>query len=166
VAALGSPRCATKVVRITLETLLKPVSNAVIVVFRFDDRDRDVRLLVEDVVEYLLLPRLTSLPRTMIRPFVKNTSSRICDISSQPARRSAGVMNFVQMSRSLISLFSIALSKGSWLQYPNNLPEQDVNLPQNDNGRFPTGSARCRKQLRCRVLKQLPRRDSNPRPGD
>jgi hypothetical protein len=34
-------------VRITLETLLKPVSNAVIVVFRFDDRDRDVRLLVE-----------------------------------------------------------------------------------------------------------------------
>ena len=30
-------------------------------------------------------PRLTSLPRTMMRPLVKLTSSRICGISSQPA---------------------------------------------------------------------------------
>jgi len=36
----------------------------------------------------------------MIRPFVKLTSSRICNISSQPAFRRAGVMNLVQMSRS------------------------------------------------------------------
>ena len=36
----------------------------------------------------------------MIRPLVKLTSSRIWDISSQPACFTAGVMNLVQMSRS------------------------------------------------------------------
>ena len=43
----------------------------------------------------------------MIRPFVKLTSSRICDISSHPARLTAGVMNFVQMSRSLRAVLSM-----------------------------------------------------------
>src|SRR5712691_7034073 len=37
----------------------------------------------------------------MIRPLVKLTSSRSCVISSQPACRSEGVMNLVQISRSL-----------------------------------------------------------------
>src|SRR5712692_7667557 len=37
----------------------------------------------------------------MMRPLVKLTSSRSCVISSQPACRSEGVMNFVQISRSL-----------------------------------------------------------------
>lgn len=37
----------------------------------------------------------------MMRPLVKLTSSRICNISSHPACFTAGVMNFVQMSRSL-----------------------------------------------------------------
>src|SRR4030042_7033673 len=37
----------------------------------------------------------------MIRPFVNETSSRICDRTSQPACLTAGVMNLVQMSRSL-----------------------------------------------------------------
>ena len=36
-----------------------------------------------------------------MRPLVKLTSSRICSISSHPAVRRAGVMNLVQMSRSL-----------------------------------------------------------------
>ena len=53
------------------------------------------------------LPRLTSLPRTMIRPLVKLTSSRICNSSSHPALRRAGVMNLVQMSRSLRLFLSI-----------------------------------------------------------
>ena len=35
---------------------------------------------------------------------LKLTSSWICDITSQPARLTAGVMNFVQMSRSLRSV--------------------------------------------------------------
>ena len=42
-----------------------------------------------------------------MRPFVKLTSSRICDITSHPARRTAGVMNLVQMSRSLRVYLSI-----------------------------------------------------------
>jgi hypothetical protein len=42
-----------------------------------------------------------------MRPFVKLTSSRICDIKSHPARRRAGVMNLVQMSRSLSVRLSI-----------------------------------------------------------
>ena len=37
----------------------------------------------------------------MMRPLVKLTSSRICNISSQPARLTAGGMNLVQMSRSV-----------------------------------------------------------------
>ena len=43
----------------------------------------------------------------MIRPLVKLTSSRIWTISSHPAVRKAGVMNLVQMSRSLRRLLSI-----------------------------------------------------------
>ena len=49
-------------------------------------------------------------PRTRIecaRPYVKLTSSRNCVISSQPACRSEGVMNLVQMSRSLNSFLFI-----------------------------------------------------------
>ena len=45
-----------------------------------------------------------------MRPWVKLTSSRICNISSQPALRRAGVMNFVQMSRSERPRLSIGLS--------------------------------------------------------
>jgi hypothetical protein len=44
----------------------------------------------------------------MMRPLVKLNSSRICTISSHPALRSAGVINFVQMSRSLSVYLSIA----------------------------------------------------------
>ena len=51
--------------------------------------------------ERFALPRLTSLPRRIMRPFLKLTSSRICDITSHPARCTAGGMNLVQMSRSL-----------------------------------------------------------------
>ena len=47
------------------------------------------------------LPRATNLPRTMMRPLVKLTSSRICAVRSQPAATREGVMNLVQMSRSL-----------------------------------------------------------------
>ena len=42
----------------------------------------------------------------MIRPLVKQTSSRICDSTSQPACLTAGVMNLVQMSRSLSDFLS------------------------------------------------------------
>src|SRR5688572_32018515 len=40
----------------------------------------------------------------MMRPLVKPTSSRICHWISQPALTTAGVIYFVQMSRSLRSL--------------------------------------------------------------
>ena len=84
-----------------VERLLHAVADGVVVVLGLDQGDGYVGLVVEDVVSpFWLLPRLTSLPRTMMRPLVKLTSSRICDISSHPAARSAGVMNFVQMSRS------------------------------------------------------------------
>jgi hypothetical protein len=39
------------------------------------------------------------------------TSSRICDISSQPACRKAGVMNLVQMSRSLRVCLSVVVTR-------------------------------------------------------
>src|SRR5262249_40850712 len=58
-----------------------------------------------------------------MRPLVKLTSSRICNITSHPARRTAGVMNLVQMSRSLRVCLSI------WCGGP---PE----LPQNSRQRF------------------------------
>jgi hypothetical protein len=66
-------------------------------------------------VIYLAFPRLTNLPRTMMRPFVKLTSSRIWSISSHPALRSEGVMNLVQISRSLKFLLSIVNAAGSCL---------------------------------------------------
>jgi hypothetical protein len=47
--------------------------------------------------------RVWSLPRTMILPLMSGNSSRICVVTSQPAFSKAGVMNFVQMSRSLRS---------------------------------------------------------------
>lgn len=56
---------------------------------------------VEDVVVSLRLTARTSFPRTMIGPLVKVTSSRSWVISFQPACRSAGVMNFGQVPRSL-----------------------------------------------------------------
>ncbi len=56
------------------------------------------------------LPRVTSFPRTMMRPLVKATSSRICIIPSQPARLTAGPMNLEQMSRSLRSFLFMATS--------------------------------------------------------
>ena len=49
----------------------------------------------------------------MMRPLVKLTSSRICDISSHPAARNAGVMNFVQMSRSERAFLSIWMAPES-----------------------------------------------------
>src|SRR5579862_7649839 len=48
----------------------------------------------------------------MIRPLVKLTSSRTWVISSQPACLTAGVMYFVQMSRSLSSFLFIGLVMG------------------------------------------------------
>jgi hypothetical protein len=61
----------------------------------------------------LAWPRVTSLPRTIMRPFVKLTSSRICSISSHPALRRAGVMNLVHMSRSLSWRLSMHLRDSS-----------------------------------------------------
>src|SRR4051794_13896834 len=55
----------------------------------------------------LALPRVTSFPRTMIRPLVKSTSRRICVVSSQPARVTAGVMNLLEISVSLSDFLSI-----------------------------------------------------------
>lgn len=43
---------------------------------------------------------VVGLQRTMTRPLVKVTSSRTCVAKSQPARCRAGVMYWVQMSRS------------------------------------------------------------------
>ncbi len=90
-----------------VEALLHAVADAVGVVLGLDQRERDVRLVVENDVGLLGLAAVTSLPRTMIRPLVKQTSSRTCTISSQPARLMAGRMNFVQMSRSVRLLLSI-----------------------------------------------------------
>lgn len=49
---------------------------------------------------------LFPLPRTMTRPLVKVTSSRTCRWMSHPAAATAGVMNLVQMSRSLSAFLS------------------------------------------------------------
>lgn len=49
----------------------------------------------------LTFPRVTSLPRTIMRPLVKLTSRRIWSASSHPARTTAGVMNLAQISDSL-----------------------------------------------------------------
>src|ERR1035438_8212537 len=48
-----------------------------------------------------------------MRPLVKLTSSRICVISSQPACFTAGLMNLLQMSRSLRSFMFIRLIRGN-----------------------------------------------------
>jgi hypothetical protein len=64
----------------------------------------------------LASPRLDFLPRTKIRPLVNDTSSRNCVITSQPASTIAGVMNLVQMSRSLKDFLS-ASDMPIWLDY-------------------------------------------------
>ncbi len=61
----------------------------------------------------------------MTRPFVKLTSSRSWVISSQPARRSAGVMNFVQMSRSLSCFLFIRLGMRG-----NGLSQSTLSTPR------------------------------------
>jgi hypothetical protein len=84
-----------------VEGLLHSIADAVVVVLGFHDGDRNIGLVIKDVVGTLGLPRVTSFPLTMIRPLVKLTSSRICIILSQPARLIAGPMNLEQISRSL-----------------------------------------------------------------
>lgn len=63
-----------------------------------------------------------------MRPLVKATSSRIRANSSQPARFSAGVMNFVQISRSLRDfLFTGTLAAPGYLRPPGGADgTQDV----------------------------------------
>src|SRR5882672_2089542 len=72
--------------------------GAVVVVLALDYRDGNLRFVVKDVLANFFLPRATSLPRTVTRPFVKKTCSRICASMSHPACWTAGVMNFVHMS--------------------------------------------------------------------
>jgi hypothetical protein len=91
-----------------LERLLHTGAYGVTVVLRLDDRKRDVRLVIEDVVGALPFPLVTSIPRTIMRPRVKRTSSRIWVRGSQPAFVTAGVMNFEQMSRSLSAFLLMA----------------------------------------------------------
>lgn len=67
----------------------------------------------------MALPRVTSFPRTMMRPLVKAASSRICIIPSQPARLTAGPMNLEQMSRSLRSFLFMEVSLMTVLSYLN-----------------------------------------------
>ncbi len=64
---------------------------------------------VSEASPAIFLIRPTGLPRTMRRPLVKLTSSWICVISSHPDWRRAGVMNLVQMSRSLRLVLSIPI---------------------------------------------------------
>ena len=52
-----------------------------------------------------------------MRPLVKWTSSRICVISSQPTWRKAGVMNLVQMSRSLRLFLSMVTGLAGFLAW-------------------------------------------------
>jgi len=85
------------------------------VILRFEEGDGNVRFVVEDVIGPLGFTARDQLARTMIRPLVKDTSSRIWDKSSQPAFLMAGVMNFVQMSRSERSFF-ISLKRNRIVQ--------------------------------------------------
>jgi hypothetical protein len=87
-----------------------------VVVLRLDDRDRDVRLKVENEVGLLRLAATDQFSANDDPPFGEKTSSRICNISSQPARFRAGRMNFVQISRSVRLRLSIAQpeSRGSF----------------------------------------------------
>ena len=94
-----------------LQRLLHAVADRVVVVLRLDDRDRDVGLVVEDVVRELRLPPGHHLAADVDLPFVKWTSRRICVCSSHPAPMTAGVMNFAQMSASLRSFLFISRSR-------------------------------------------------------
>src|SRR5262249_38997878 len=62
-------------------------------------------------------PRLRNRPFTITRPLVKVTSSRTCVRRSHPARPRAGVMNFVQISRSLSDFLSLVSIRPA-LPYP------------------------------------------------
>ena len=65
--------------RCVLEALLNSVAYTMCVVFGFDDREWDAGLVVQNVVGALGLPTTDSelAARTMMRPLVKLTSSRI-----------------------------------------------------------------------------------------
>lgn len=53
-------------------------------------------------------PRMTVFPRTITGPSVKKYCSRICRIMSHPVDSRAGLMNFVQISRSVRLFLSIS----------------------------------------------------------
>ena len=88
--------------------LLHPVADGVVVVLGLDDRDRNIRLVVEDVVSELgLAPRdhLASDVDLTLGEVDLPPQSECC--SFQPESSTAGVMNFAQMSASLRSFLLI-----------------------------------------------------------
>ena len=94
-----------------VEGLLHSVADAVVVVLCLDDGDRDIGLVIKDVIGALGLATGDELAADDDAPLGESTSSRICIIPSQPARFTAGPMNLEQMSRSLRSF----LFNGCWL---------------------------------------------------
>ena len=70
-----------------LERLLHAVADGVVVVLGLDDGDRDVRLVVENVVGALGLAAGDQLAADDDAALGELTSSRICDWISQPAVR-------------------------------------------------------------------------------
>ena len=89
-----------------VERLLHAGANAVVIVLRLDDGDRNMGFVVKDVIGALGFTASDELSPD-VRPLVKLTSSQICIIPSQPAHFTAGPMNLEQISRSLRSFLFI-----------------------------------------------------------
>ncbi len=92
-----------------VQPLLQAITHRVTIVLRLDERDRDVRFVVEDDVRLLGVAAGDELTTHSDTPLVKKTSSRTCSIISQPACLTAGRMNFVQISRSVKERLSIRM---------------------------------------------------------
>ena len=92
-----------------VERLLHTIADAVVVVLGLDDGDRDIGLVIQDVISALRFTSGDELSADDNAPLVKATSSRICIMPSQPARFTAGPMNLEQISRSLRSFLFISV---------------------------------------------------------
>ena len=84
-----------------------------IIVFSLYNGDGNFTLIIKDVISAFCLASGDKLAAYGNPPLVIVTSSRICDIAFQPAFVMAGLMNFVQMSRSLRDFLSIYSSNST-----------------------------------------------------
>jgi len=93
-----------------IQGLLHAVTDAVVVVLGLDHGDRDIGLVIKDVIGALRLPARDQFSADADAPFGKSDFLADCIIPSQPARLTAGPINLEQMSRSLRSFLLTELS--------------------------------------------------------